>query len=114
MQMKLDIKNGNVVIDGREFRGGRVIIRNGKVTVDGKVQNGYLVGDINIVVHGDVDRLENSCGTVKANNVGTISTISGDIECGAVSGSVSTMSGDVKCGNIRGSVTTMSGDINNQ
>lgn len=109
--MELNMKNGRIVVDGREFRGNSVTITNGKVTVDGVAQDGELVGDINITVHGDVERLENSAGTVKANNVGSIATQSGDVNCGAVNGSVQTMSGDVDCGNIGGSVSTMSGDI---
>jgi hypothetical protein len=109
--MQINMKNGRVVIDGKEFRGNNVSIINGKVTVDGIKQDGELVGDINIVVHGDVERIENSSGVVKANNVGNIKTQSGDVECSAVSGSVQTMSGDVTCGDIKGSVSTMSGDI---
>lgn len=109
--MQINMKNGRVIIDGREFSGNNVSIINGKVTVDGIKQDSELVGDINIVVHGDVERLENSTGIVKANNVGNIKTQSGDVECGTISGSVRTMSGDVTCGDIKGNVSTMSGDI---
>lgn len=109
--MQLNMRNGRIVIDGREFRGNNVTITNGRVTVDGVRQDGELVGDVNITVHGDVERLENAAGTVKANNVGSVHTQSGDVECGNVSGSVQTMSGDVDCGSIGGSVSTMSGDV---
>lgn len=103
--------NGRINIDGRSFTGRNISISNGKVTIDGIVQDGELVGDINITVEGDIEKLENATGLVKANNVGSISTLSGDVECGNVSGSVSTMSGDVDCGTIGGNVKTMSGDI---
>ena len=109
--MKFNMKNGRIVIDGREFRGSSVSIQNGKVTVDGVTQKGDLVGDVNITIHGDVERLENSQGKVIANNVGSIDTQSGDVECGDVTGSVQTMSGDVECESIGGSVSTMSGDV---
>ncbi len=103
--------NGTITINGRQFTGRNVSISNGKITVDGATQEGELAGDINVVVHGDIDKLENSCGTVTANNVGSINTQSGDVECGNVSGSVKTMSGDIECGNVGGNIDTMSGDI---
>lgn len=109
--MQLNMRNGRINIDGREFRGNNVTIQNSKVTVDGVVQDGELVGDVNVTIYGDVERLENSCGKVVANKAGSIHTQSGDVECGDVSGSVQTMSGDVDCGSIGGSVSTMSGDV---
>jgi hypothetical protein len=112
--MKINMKGGSVTIGGRIFKGRDISINNGKVTIDGKDQYGDLVGDINIEVHGDVESIENSSGQVTAVKVGSISTASGDVECGDVSGSVSTMSGDVGCGFVSGSVSTMSGDINQE
>lgn len=45
-------------------------------------------------------------------DAGSIATQSGDVNIeGNVGGSVSTMSGDVDCGSIGGSVSTMSGDV---
>lgn len=112
--MQLNMRNCRINIDGKEFRGNNVSITNGKVTVDGVVQDGELVGDVNITVHGDVERLENNAGIVKANSVGSVRTQSGDVECGNVTGSVQTMSGDIGCGSIGGSVSTMSGDVKNR
>ena len=113
--MKIDTTgNGKVVIDGREFSGRSISIANGKVIVDGVTQSGELIGEINVTVHGDVERIENGAGTVKANAVGNISTHSGDVECGDVSGSVKTMSGGVTCGAIQGNVSTMAGDIHHR
>ncbi len=110
--MKFTMKMGSCTIDGKTFSGKTISIVNGKVVVDGVEQEGNLVGDINITVNGDVETLENTSGDVKANNVGSIHTVSGDIECGNVSGSVSTVSGDVECrGKIGGNVNTVSGDI---
>jgi len=108
----INMNNGRIVINGREFHGSCVSISNGRVVIDGVVQDGdELVGNVNIEVYGDVDSLENACGNVTARNVGKIITSSGDIECGDVSGSIMTSSGDVKCGNVGGSVKTSSGDI---
>ena len=106
--------SGRVVIDGKEFSGSNISINGNKVTVDGKVQDGDLIGDINIVVHGDVNIIENRSGNVTAQNVGEINTGSGDVECAAVSGSIRTGSGDVECGAVSGSIRTGSGDVNHR
>lgn len=101
-----------MTIDGKDFVGGSVIINGNKVIVDGVTQDGELVGDIEIHVHGDAASIETTSGSVNAmGNVGPVKTMSGDVTCGNVSGSVSTMSGDVDCGKIEGSVSTMSGNI---
>lgn len=105
------MKNGKVTIDGKSFTGSNISINNNKVIVDGVVQDGELIGDVNVVVHGDVELLENTSGTIKAGNVGQVKTVSGDVDCCDVSGNVQTVSGDVNCGNINGSVKTVSGDV---
>ena len=109
--MNINMNNGRVVIDGKEFSGSNISIKNGKVTVDGVKQDGDLVGDIDIKVYGDCKSIENSSGTVTVNSAGHIKTASGDVRCGNVSGSVQTMSGDVTCSNVGGGVKTMSGDV---
>ena len=109
--MNLNMRNGRAIIDGREFVGSCVSISDGNVVVDGVVQDGTLSGVVNIEVHGDVERLENNNGKVVANNVGSITTQSGDVECGDVSGAVKTMSGDVNCSSVGISISTMSGDV---
>ncbi len=113
--MRLKIKsNSRVTIDGKTFTGRSVSIVNGKVTVDGQVQAGELIDEVNIVVHGDVQSLENSVGTVTAQNVNSIQTQAGDVKCADVAGSVSTVSGNVVCGRIGGSTSIMSGDISHR
>lgn len=104
-------KRGNITIDGRDFIGRSVVINNNKVTIDGVQQEGELIGDINITVNGDIEKLENESGTVKARNIESASTMSGDIECGNITGSVSTMSGNIDCEDIGGGCSTMSGNI---
>ena len=114
MDKKMNINmsgNGRVIVDGREFNGSNVSINNGQVTVDGVVQNGELSGPISVTVCGDVQVLENHSGNVTANNVGEISTGSGDVKCAAVGGSNRTGSGDVECGAVSGSIRTGSGDV---
>lgn len=104
--MNLNMRNGRVVIDGREFHGNSVTISNGKVTVDGVVQDGELSGPITVTVHGDVQSLENHSGNVTANNLGEVNTGSGDVKCGNVSGSIRTGSGYVECGTVGGNIRT--------
>ena len=111
MKLRMRGSNSSVNIDGRSFSGKNVSIVNGKVTIDGVLQDGELTGDVNITVHGDVEKLENSCGEVRADSIGSVKTQSGDVVCGDVSGSVTTMSGDVNCNSIHGNCSTMSGDI---
>ena len=112
--MRLNMRSSNkVTIDGRAFTGNNVQINSqGTVIVDGVEQKGNLVGVINVTVEGDVEKLENTSGNVKANQVGAIRTVSGDVECGDASGDVTTVSGDVVCSSISGSVKTVSGDVN--
>lgn len=111
--MNFNLKAGSrIVIDGREFTGSNISIVNGKVTVDGVVQEGQLVGNVKIDVHGDVLSLGSGSGDVTVTgSCGSVQTMSGDVECGNVTGNVKTMSGDVTCGTIGGSASTMSGDI---
>lgn len=113
--MKINLGFGsNVVIDGKSFSGSNISIQNGRVIVDGVVQDGSLTGDINVVVHGNINTLENNCGNVTAHDVGEISTGSGDVSCQNVSGSIRTGSGDVTCGNVGGSIKTGSGDVSHR
>lgn len=76
------------------------------------MQDGELVGDITVTVHGDVDVLESTNGNVKANNVGSVRTTNGEVSCDDVAGDVNTTNGDVTARKILGKVTTVNGDIN--
>lgn len=122
-----NIKSGSCTVNGKTYQGNSISIIDGKVIVDGKVQDEINVPKIEVTVNGDVGEIHNSSGDVTAQNVGevtttsgnvkckevsgSVKTTSGDVECGNVSKSVSTTSGDVECGKVRGSATTMSGDI---
>jgi len=109
--MKVSMDGGQVVIDGKSFSGSNISISNGKVTVDGVVQDGSLSGDVNVVIHGDVQMIESQSGIVTAQNVGEINTGSGDVKCGDVGGSIRTGSGDVDCSTVAGNIRTGSGDV---
>lgn len=105
------MKNGKVTIDGKTFTGRNVQINNNKVVVDGVTQDGELVGDITVTVHGDVETLSNTNGKVNAVNVGSVTTTNGDVTCQTVKGNVRTTNGDVKSRIVGGTVNTVNGDI---
>jgi hypothetical protein len=111
--MKISLTGkGRISIDGRHFVGRSVQINGDKVVIDGIEQSGSLVGPISIAIHGNVEKLESSAGSVTVNgSAGSVSTSSGSIKCGDVSGNVSTTSGGVTCGKIAGNATTVSGNI---
>lgn len=109
--MKLNIRNGVTVINGKTYKGSCIQVSNGRVIVDG-VEHGVESGpSIDVEIHGDVQSLEMESGSVKANSAGTIKTVSGDVVCGEVSGSIKSVSGDINTGAVAGSVSTVSGDI---
>ena len=110
--MNITMKYGNVIIDGKSFSGRNISINGNKVVIDGATQDGDLVGDISVVVNGDIEKLELSSGTVSCGVAGSVKTQSGSVKCsGSIGGSVQTMSGSVSAGLIHGSVSTMSGSI---
>ena len=104
--------NGNVV-SGMTVAGD-LCISNGRITVNGKDYTPADTKNITIEIVGDVDKISvDSCNTLKVTgNAGKVETMTGDVECGDVTGSVETMSGDVTCGKIGGHVKTMSGNVN--
>ena len=102
-----------ITINGNTFSGSNIIVTNGKVLINGKDVTPDSK-EINISVVGNIEQLKvDACNKVSVEgNVQSISTKSGDVEVsGDVDGSISTMSGDVDCGHVKGSVSTMSGDI---
>lgn len=102
-----------ITINGNTFSGSNIIVTNGKVIINGKDVTPDSK-EINISVVGNIEQLKvDACNKVYVEgNVQSISTQSGDVEVsGDVDGSISTMSGDVDCGHVKGSVSTMSGDI---
>lgn len=109
----MELRNvcGEINISGNVFKGKHVHIIDNKVIIDGVTQDIELSTTINITVQGDVGRMENKHGKVTAQNVGSVTTQTGDVNCGNVDGSVRTMSGDIFCKKIGGSATTMSGNI---
>lgn len=104
--------SASITIDGRSFSGRNISISGNRVIVDGVVQDGELVGDVNVVVTGNVEQVENTNGKVEVKgSVGTVRTTNGEISCGDVKGDVTTSNGTVQCGVVHGSVRTSNGNI---
>lgn len=103
---------GRVTLNGNVYTGRQIVVNNGKILVDGlDVTPDHKI--INISVVGDIDKVSvDVCEKVDIEGaVGSVKTMSGDVNCQAVSGSISTMSGDVDCDTVGGSISTMSGDV---
>lgn len=107
-----------VTINGKTFTstshsGFSIGVINGNVVIDDETIYVADQKEVNIQIHGNVERLKvSACHQVfVTGDVGDVQTQSGDVTCDNVSGSVKTMSGDVRCGKVGGNVKTMSGDI---
>lgn len=104
-----------IVIGSSIFSGRNVNISGNRVIIDGVDVTSQLPDQkqYTIEVTGDIESIKvDACDKLTVNgNVGSVSTASGDIECGDVGGAVSSVSGDIDCGNIGGSVSTVSGDV---
>lgn len=113
MKKELKMASSTVNVNGRVISGDSVAIVNGRVYVGDDDVTPEDEKEINIEINGNVENVDiDACSKlVLHGNAGSVSTQSGDIECGDVNGSVSTMSGDVDCSNIAGNVSTMSGNI---
>lgn len=110
--MNININGNNeIVINGSSYMGNSVSIKNGAVYIDGVQQEQQLGHNIIVAVHGDVESLDLGSGSVAAQNVGHITSGSGDVTCETVKGDVRTGSGDVTAVKIEGSVRTGSGDV---
>ena len=111
--------NGTVIIGGNiknssiSIEGNNVSIINNKIFVDGK-EIGTEEKEINIIVEGNLDKLEvDCCNSIKVNGVtkdvevsnGNI-TISGDVK-----GNVNNINGNIIAKVINGNCKTTNGDI---
>ena len=107
------IGNGTVIVSGSiknsSIEGNSISIINNKIFVDGKeIETEEKV--VNIIVEGNLDKLEvDCCNSIKVNGV-TVSngniTISGDVR-----GNVNNVNGNIIVRAINGNCKTTNGDI---
>ncbi|KNH06761.1 Phage protein [Candidatus Burkholderia brachyanthoides] len=93
-------------VNSVSVRGKRMIVDGQDVTVDDAPR-------ITIEVHGNIETLQcDNCDTATIRGeVGSVTTASGNVQCGDVRGSVRTASGNVNCGDIGGEAKTASGNV---
>lgn len=105
--------SASVTINGKTYSGRTVEVRNNKVFVDGKEADAEDSKQITVQVTGDLGSLhvDNCEHVVVHGQVGSVETMSGNVQCGNVAGDVKTMSGNITCGDVEGGVQTMTGNI---
>jgi hypothetical protein len=106
--MPISINGVNIFSSGRN-----IIVRNNQVIIDG-VDVTPDAKHITVEIHGNVKTLQaDVCASITVTgHAGSVQTQSGDVKInGDVSGSITTMSGDVNCATVGGNITTMSGDV---
>jgi hypothetical protein len=103
-----------ITVNGRTINSsGNVVVSSNRIMVNG-VDVTPDTKEINITITGATKKIEvDYCNKITVNgDVENLSTMSGDVDVtGNVNGSLSTMSGNVDCGDIGGTVSTMSGNI---
>ena len=105
---------GTVTVNGNVYKGESISIVDGVVKIDGKVaDSGVNPPKIEISVVGDVKSLEVDNAELLniSGNVGSLSTVNGNVKCGDILGSVSTVNGNVKAETISGAVKSVNGKI---
>ena len=103
-----------IVINNKSYVGTQLTIDGIKIIIDGReVTEDHQQKEINIKVEGGLEKLDvSSCRSLVVNgDVGSVKTVSGDIDCRDIKGDVRTVSGDVNAHDVGGSVNTISGDI---
>lgn len=106
-------KMNNISINGTKYQGNNIVVSNGKVIIDGKDFTPDTK-QINISVEGNIEELNvDTCDKVTVTgNVKHIFTTSGDVDVnGNVAMGIQTVSGDVDCGDVSGSISTVSGSV---
>ena len=95
----------SVTINGQTITcsGSNIIIQNGKVIVDGKVIQSELCGNVEVVINGDVNKIDCSGSVEVHGNSGSIDcggscTIEGDVNGDIDAG------GSITCGNVSGDI----------
>jgi hypothetical protein len=110
---KMNPPFGMVQINGHIYVGSDVTISGDKIYLDGVEQKEVVTQrTLHVAVVGDIGTLKTVSGDVQVSgNVGQLSTNSGDVHCSDILGYARTLSGDVSCRDVGGSIKTISGDI---
>lgn len=113
MKITFGSSKSSININGKTIYGKSIELKNGDVTIDGKDAGSINVDNsvYNIEVNGNVESLDLTNGTVEAKEITKVSTVSADVNCDIIHGNVTNVSGDVIAKKIFGKTSTVSGDI---
>lgn len=95
----------SVVINGQTINcsGSNIVIQNGKVVVDGKVIQSDIGNNAEVIINGDVNKID-CAGSVEVHgNCGSIDCSGSCKIDGDVNGNIDA-SGSVTCGNVSGDI----------
>lgn len=97
-------KFNNIVINGEKINcnGSNLVIQNGKVVVDGKTIR-QCEGNVEVIVNGDVNKLDCAGSVVVQGNSGSIDCGGSCTIGGNVTGNIDA-GGSVSCGNVSGDI----------
>jgi hypothetical protein len=103
--IKVREQNNTITINGKTFQcsGGNITISNGKVIVDGKIIESNIGCNAEIVINGNVNKIDCDYNVVVYGNSGSIDCGGSCTVDGNVKGNVDA-SGSVKCGNVSGDI----------
>ena len=98
-------KFNNVVINGQIFNcsGSNILIQGGQVVVDGKIIKSDLIGNVEVIINGDVNKIDCAGSVIVHGNAGSVDCTGSCKIDGDVHGDVDT-AGSVACGNVMGDI----------
>lgn len=90
----------SIQINGQTFVGNNIVVKNGKVIIDGKEAVDTGSAEVKVEVTGNVDRLECNTCTITGDVTGDVDA--NTVNCGNIEGDVD--ANTINCGNIGGDV----------
>ena len=116
--MSASTVSGEVIINGKQYKGDKVVVENGTVRIDGRVVERQASGKLNIVINGTLKQLQSdravnvdgdirgrvhASGSVRAENIQGPVTASGRVKAEVIKGDVHAK-GSVRADKIVGDV----------
>lgn len=102
-----------VIVNGKTYtcNGSSIVIKDGKIMVDNQMINDEPVCAVTVIVNGNPDTVECSCGSVTVNGNANIIRCAGSCDvAGDVAGTISA-GGSVRCGGNAGGNIMAGGSV---
>jgi len=111
--MKISMKNGDVIVNGKSYKGTNIVVTNDRVIIDGVEQgDSYKDQKISVVVNGTVESMSLSGADLNINgNVFTVNVEGGNVKCEEILGNVNVVNGNIKCKSIEGNVQAVNSNV---